>query len=281
MRKVEPEEIVLAVKNLAIEVSVDLSPDVEGALHGALEMERDELGRYALEQIVENIAVARRERLPLCQDTGYFNVFVECGPDVVLPGRFQQFVNYAIAQATREAYLRASVVEEPLYFRKNTGNNTPVLLHFNPSDEEGLLRIAVLAKGGGSENAAALKMLLPTCGPDEVKRAVLEVVREKAPSACPPVVVGIGLGGSADAALLSGKMALLRRVGEPAKDKRYAQLERELLQEINALGIGAGGLGGDHTALAVHIEPLPSHMANLALGVVISCHALRRKTREL
>jgi len=281
LRRVYAADLQEAVKRLAVEASVDLPADVESSLRRALGEERHRLGRYVLEQIVENLEVARRERLPICQDTGYFSVFLEHGPDVLLPERLQEAVDRGVAAATREAFLRASVVGDPLLDRRNTGDNTPVQLHLKRREEEGLVRLTVMPKGGGSENAGMLRMLLPTTTPEEVTKQVIEHVTAKAPSACPPVVVGVGLGGSADTCMQAAKLALLREVGSPCPHPGYDSLEREILEGINASGIGAGGLGGSHTALAVHLAPLPVHIANLPLAVSVSCHALRRRTAEL
>ncbi len=281
MRKVEPAIIEETVRELAIKASIDLAPDVELALRDALESEGNARARYALRQIVENIEIARERRIPICQDTGYFSVFIHFSSDVQIPPNIQQVVDKGVARATRDAYLRSSVVRDPLFRRENTGDNTPVQLHLEQVDGEGELAITVFPKGGGSENATQLEMLLPTAGVREIKESVVRMVERKAPSACPPIVVGIGLGGSADSAVLAGKRALLRPLGTPSKLEEYSSLEDELLQALNQLGIGAAGLGGSNTALAVHIEPQPTHIANLALAVVISCHALRRSSKIL
>ncbi len=281
MRKIDPVIIEETVRDLAVKASIDLAPDVEFALREALELERHKLARYALGQIVENIQVARERKVPICQDTGYFSVFIRFGPDVQLPSNIQRLVDSGIARATREAYLRASVVKDPLFHRVNTGDNTPVQLHLEQDAGEGELSITVFPKGGGSENATQLEMLLPTAGVREIEERVVRMVEKKAPSACPPVVVGIGLGGSADTALLAGKKALLRPLGTKHELEEYSALENQLLQAINRLGIGAAGLGGSNTAIAVHIEAQATHIANLALAVVISCHALRRSTGKI
>jgi len=281
LRKVTAGEIEEAVRRLAGEAAVDLPPDVEEALRRALREEAHELGRYALEQIVENAETARRERIPLCQDTGYFTVFLECGPGVLLPPRLREAVDRGVAAATRQAYLRPSVVEDPHLHRVNTRDNTPVQLHLEQAAEGETVRLTVMPKGGGSENASMLRMMLPTASREEIVQTVVEHVRGKAPYACPPVVVGVGLGGSADTCVLAAKRSLLRELGEPCPDGAYADLERELLERINRTGIGAAGFGGAHTALAVHLQPLPTHIALLPLAVAVSCHALRRKTAEL
>lgn len=281
MREISYEAIAETVRDLAIQASIDLSPDVEAALVAAWHREEHELGGYALEQIARNIKVARDLKLPICQDTGYFTVFLEFGPGVLLPPGTGAAVNEGVTRATAAAHLRASVVEDPHFHRVNTGDNTPVQLHLEQVGEEDRLRITVMPKGGGSENATLLVMLLPTAGTAEITSRVVEHVRSKASFACPPVVVGMGLGGSADSCLLAAKRALLRPVGQPHPEKEYASLERDILQAVNATRIGAAGMGGSHTALAVHLESLPTHIANLPLAVVISCHALRKRMREL
>jgi fumarate hydratase subunit alpha len=281
MREISYEAIAETVRDLAIQASIDLSPDMEAALVTAWHREEHELGGYALEQIVRNIEVARAEKLPICQDTGYFTVFVEFGPGVLLPPGTQAAVNEGVARATAAAHLRASLVEDPHFHRFNTGDNTPVQLHLEQVGDADRLRITVMPKGGGSENATLLVMLLPTAGTAEITGRVVEHVRSKASFACPPVVVGIGLGGSADSCLLAAKRALLRPVGQAHPEREYASLERDILRAVNDSRIGAAGMGGEHTALAVHLESLPTHIANLPLAVVISCHALRRRMREL
>lgn len=281
MREITYQAITDIVRELAVQASIDLSPDVEAALNTAWHREEHKLGAYALEQIVRNFELARSERLPICQDTGYFTVFLQYGPGVTLPADLRAAVDEGVARATAEASLRASVVEDPHFHRVNTRDNTPVQLHLEQVEQEGRLRVTVMPKGGGSENATLLAMLLPTAGTAEIRHRVVEHVSAKAPFACPPVVVGLGLGGSADTCLFAAKKALLRPVGQAHPEKEYASLEKDILAAVNATRIGAAGLGGGHTALAVHLETLPTHIANLPLAVVISCHALRKRAREL
>ncbi len=281
MREVSREAIVEAVRELAFRASVDLPPDVEGALRAARRAEEHGLGAYALDQILRNAEVARVEGLPICQDTGYFAVFIECGPGVLLPPGMREAVDRGVALATADAHLRASVVEDPRFHRVNTGDNTPAQLHLEQAGEEGSLRITVMPKGGGSENATLLRMLLPTSGAAEIAERVTEHVIARAPYACPPVVVGVGLGGSADTCLLAARRALLRPVGQPHPEEDYAGMERAVLAAVNRSRIGAAGLGGAHTALAVHVETRPTHIANLPLAVAISCHALRKGSTAL
>jgi tartrate/fumarate subfamily iron-sulfur-dependent hydro-lyase alpha chain len=281
MRTLTQQTIQEAVEKLAVEACLDLPADVEQALRRALQLERTERGLQVLEQIVRNAEIARQERIPICQDTGIFNVFLDLGPGVELEGPVQQAVDKGIAAATRSAALRPSLVTEPLFRRDNTGDNTPAALYVYPTEEPGAVRITVMPKGGGSENVTALLMLLPTATAEEVVAEVARIVKEKAPFACPPVIVGVGMGSNADGALRIAKRALMREVGARAPHPDYRRMEEMLLTELNASGIGPGGLGGGTTALSVMVEGAPTHIACLPVGVVISCHALRRRSIEL
>jgi tartrate/fumarate subfamily iron-sulfur-dependent hydro-lyase alpha chain len=266
------------MEELAIRASLELPPDVERALVEARERESSPLGRYALDMILENAAVARRERLPLCQDTGMFHLFVELGEGVALPSGFRSAVDEGLRRATRRVPLRSSLVDFPIGERRNRGDNTPVHVHVHEGGPEGRVRLTLLAKGGGSENATRLFMLLPGEGEDGVRRAVMEAVRTKGAQACPPLVVCAGVGGDAGEALELALRGMLRPVGKRHPREPLARLEEELLEEVNATGIGAAGLGGDTTALDVHLEEAPTHIACLPVGVVLGCHALRRST---
>ncbi len=280
MRTIGLDALREAVTRLALEADFDLPGDVQSALEAALSAETSELGREALSMILENAALARAERVPLCQDTGMFNVFLELGPGVCLEGPPAPAVDAGIATATSEGHLRASLVGDPLVRRNNTGDNTPAFLYMEGtgSDEAWL---TVLAKGGGSENATALQMLLPTTTPEQLVEAIVEHVKRKAAFACPPVIVGVGIGGNADGALKLSKKALLRDVGQPHPEPEYRRMEEAALKAINRSGIGPAGLGGDFTALAVMIETAPAHIACLPLGISVSCHALRRRSAVL
>ncbi|MHB8780454.1 MAG: fumarate hydratase [Candidatus Geothermincolia bacterium] len=281
MRELGREELRAAVCSLATQASYDLPADVEEALREARRRESGERGRAVLDQILKNAAIARDSKLPICQDTGLFSVFLEIGPGIAIGCDIQEAVDAGLAEASRVLSLRPSIVAEPLRERRNTGDNTPASLYLHASERAGTARLIVMPKGGGSENVTTLVMSLPTASEDELRDEVARIVVARAPYACPPVIVGVGLGGSADGALALAKRALLRPLSERAEGTAYARLESDILRVVNASGVGPGGLGGDTTALAVAIERAPTHMACLPVGVSISCHALRRKVMEL
>jgi fumarate hydratase subunit alpha len=281
LRVLSPEEISAVVEELAARASVDLPTDVEEALRKAVEAETQPLARYALEMLVENAAIARREGLPLCQDTGMFHLFIEMGEGTALPCDYQAAADKGLRIASEKTPLRSSVVDDPLFGRKNRGDNTPVLVHVTGGGPKGKAHITLLAKGGGSENATQLFMLLPGEGAEGVKRVAVEAVRLKGAHACPPVVVGLGVGGDAAGAVELALASLLRPLGVRNPRDALAELELDILSAINALGIGAAGLGGDITALEVHLEEAPAHIASLPVGVVLGCHSLRRHTAEV
>lgn len=278
MRTLSLDALREAVTKLALEAAFDLPGDVQSALETALAAETAPLGREVLSMILKNAAMARAERVPLCQDTGMFNVFLELGPGVCLKGPPAPAVDAGIAMATSEGHLRASLVSDPLVGRGNTGDNRPAFLYVEGAGIENQVRLTVMPKGGGSENVTALKMLLPTATPEQLVEVIVEHVKEKAAFACPPVVVGIGIGGNADGALKLSKKALLRDVRKPHPEPGYRRIEEATLEAINRLGIGPAGLGGYFTALAVMIEKAPTHIACLPLGISLSCHALRRRS---
>ena len=227
-----------------------------------------------------NAEVARSEAVPMCQDTGYTVVFLELGQDVhIVGGGLEDAVNEGVRRGYKEGYLRKSIVGHPLE-RKNTGDNTPAVIHTRivPGDK---LRIIVAPKGGGSENMSAIKMFKPAEGVEGVKKFVVETVQAAGPNPCPPIVVGVGIGGTFEKAALLAKEALLREVGEPSPRPEIAVLEQELLELVNKLGIGPQGLGGSTTALGVHVEIYPAHIASLPVAVNINCHATRHKEAEL
>ena len=281
MRILPEQQIASTVEALATRASVDLPEDVESALRRALDDESSPRASYALNMMVENAHVARRENLPLCQDTGLFHLFIELGEGVALPHSFQEAANQGLRASTEKVPLRSSVVDDPLFSRANRGDNTPVLIHVEEGGPEGKARFTVMAKGGGSENATRLFMLLPGEGASGIKEVVLATIRDKAAHACPPVVVGVGIGADAGGALELALSSLLRPVGSRNQRGEIAELEAELLQSINRLGIGAAGLGGDITALGVHVEEAPTHIACLPVGIVLCCHSLRRRTAEV
>lgn len=280
IRELTAAEIESAVARLVIEANCRLPEDVEAALNCARQNEKSPLCRRALDDILENARLALENNSPICQDTGLAVFFVELGQDVHITGDFQAAMDAGVARGYKEGYLRLSSQDCPLGERPNRGDNTPAICHLElvPGDK---LRITVCPKGGGSENMSAVSMLTPSQGRRGVFNFVLDTVSRAGASPCPPVIVGVGVGGTMERAALLAKKALLRKVGEPSPDAEAAALERELLDAINALGIGAQGFGGSQTALAVHILTSPVHMASLPVAVNIQCHAARHMTVEL
>lgn len=281
LRVLVEEDIAAAVEGLAARVSVDLPGDVEAALRRALEAETAPNARYALEMILANARIARAEKLPLCQDTGMFHLFIEMGEGVALPHGFRDAADEGLRRATAKIPLRSSLVDDPLASRGDRGDNTPVAVHVGGGGPAGRARLTLLAKGGGSENATRLYMLLPGEGREGVMRAVTEAVSMKGAQACPPLVVGVGIGSDASGAIELALKSLLRPLGERHRKAALAAFEEEALAAVNGLGIGAAGLGGETTALDVHLEEAPAHIACLPVGVVLCCHALRRYASEV
>lgn len=281
LRVLSPEEIATAVEELAVRASIELPQDVEGALISAAEAESRPLARYALNMLVENARIARREGLPLCQDTGMFHLFMELGEGTALPRGYQEAADRGLRAATAKVPLRSSLVDDPVFLRGNRGDNTPIVVHLGEGGPERGARLTLLAKGGGSENATHLYMLLPGGGEEGIKQAVVEAVKAKGAHTCPPIVVGVGVGSDAAGCIEIALRSLLRPLGSRNPRRALAGLEEEILAAINALGIGAAGLGGDVTALDVHLEEAPAHIASLPVGVVLCCHALRRCTSEV
>ncbi|MDO4552910.1 MAG: fumarate hydratase [Bacillota bacterium] len=276
MREILTSEITAAVEKLCYQAAYDLDPHAERFLREAREREESEFGRYIFDQILENVCYARQEQVALCQDTGTAVVFLELGQEVhVAGGSLTEAVDEGVRRGYGKGYLRKSICGDPVFLRKNTGDNTPAVLHTEvvPGDK---LKITLLPKGGGSENMGRLKMLVPSQGLQGVKDFVLETVTAAGGNPCPPVIVGVGIGGTMDKAACLSKQALLRRLGDSNPDPEYGALEAELLEEINATGIGPQGLGGRITALAVHIEYFPTHITQLPVAVNLNCHAARR-----
>lgn len=261
--------------------SLELPHDVEEALRRAAAAESRPLARYALEMLLENARIAREERLPLCQDTGMFHLFVELGEGVSIGCGHREAADAGLRAATARIPLRSSLVDDPLFKRANRGDNTPVHVHVREGGPPGKARLTLMAKGGGSENATRLYMLLPGDGAQGVADAVLDAVRLKGAQACPPIVVGVGVGSDASGAVELALKSLLRPLGERHPRRELALLEERMLAAVNSLGIGAAGLGGDTTALDVHVEEAPTHIACLPVGVVICCHSLRRSSIEV
>ena len=276
LRKIPCGTIRDTVERLFLEASTDLGKDVLGAIRKAASAEKTDLGRFALERIIENARVAREECLPLCQDTGMAVVFLEIGQDVhVTGGNLHDAVQEGVRRAYRKGHLRKSICD-PLS-RLNTGDNTPAVIHTEviPGNR---IKIMVIPKGGGSENMSSVSMLLPAAGIEGIRKLIVNKVSEAGPNPCPPTIVGVGIGGTIEQAALLAKKALLRPLGRRnRRDRRLAKLEAETLKEINNLGIGPQGYGGKTTSLAVHVEMMPCHIASLPVAINIQCHAARHK----
>lgn len=279
MRNIDAKLIEDTVARLCIEANLCLPDDVTAAIERAEKEEPWGGAKKILSLLGDNVRIASEKMLPVCQDTGMACVFLELGQDVHIDGNIEEAVNNGVRRGYGDGYLRKSVVCDPLR-RVNTGDNTPALLSVKLVPGESL-RITVMPKGFGSENMSALKMLKPADGVEGVKRFILETVEKAGANPCPPIIVGVGIGGSFDKAAYLAKHALLRPLDEPNHDEYYAALEKELLSGINALGIGPQGFGGKTTALAVLIESMPTHVAGLPVAVNISCHATRRKSASL
>lgn len=268
------------VVELCQQANLDLGEDMLGALRRAAAREDSPVGQDILYQIVENAKLARVEKLPMCQDTGIAVVMVEIGQDVrVVEGLLEDAIQEGVRRGYREGFLRRSVVSDP-FLRTNTGDNTPAVIHYRivAGDK---LKITILPKGAGAENMSALRMLTPADGLAGVKDFVVEVVEKAGPNACPPLIVGVGVGGTMEKAALLAKEALLRPVGHPNPKPHLADIERDVLERINRLGIGPQGLGGRVTALAVHLEVYACHIASLPAAVNLQCHANRHKEAVL
>ena len=275
MREVQYEDIKSAVAKLAIDACCIQTPDIKAAFAGAKKTEQSALGQNILDTLIENGKIAQNNMMPICQDTGMTVVFVEIGQDVhIVGGYIEDAINEGIKKGYTEGYLRKSVVEEPLYERKNTTNNSPAVIHTRIVKGD-KLHLKVCPKGFGSENKSVLKMLVPADGIEGVRKVILDAVKAAGPNSCPPMVVGVGLGGNMELACLCAKRAAARDIGTHNPAPRYAAFEDELLELINKTGIGPQGLGGETTAVAVHVEWAPTHIASLPVAVNINCHAAR------
>jgi fumarate hydratase subunit alpha len=275
VREIETSEIRQTVKELFLDANYRIGEDILTALEEARDSEPSERGRWVLDTIIENHREASEKQLAMCQDTGMAVLFVELGQGVhIVGGDFQEAIHQGVEEAYRDGYLRKSVVDDPLFDRKNTGTNTPAIVYTElvPGDT---IRFMVTPKGFGGENMSALAMMTPADGPEDVKCFVVETIRKAGANPCPPTIVGVGIGGTADRAFVLAKRATLRTIGEHNPDERYAKLEKEILEELNRLGVGPAGLGGRTTALAVHIEHFPTHIAGMPVAVNVCCHACR------
>ena len=280
MRNIHTDEIISNIKEMCIEANYKLASDVEERVRGAYEKETSVLGRQILGQLSENLDIAEKDFIPICQDTGMAIIFIKLGQEVHIEGEaLEDAINEGIRQGYQEGYLRKSVVLDPL-IRNNSGDNTPGIIHYEiiPGDR---LEIMVAPKGFGSENMSRVYMLKPSDGTEGVKQAVLETVKLAGPNACPPIVVGVGIGGSFEKCTYLAKKALARSMDKSSDLVHIKKLEEELLEEINQLGIGPGGLGGRITAIGVNIETYPTHIAGLPVAINICCHVNRHVSRVL
>ena len=281
MRELNVAEITKVIKDLSIFTNIFLGEDVKKILRDSLKTEESPLGKEILEVILENHEIAEKQNMPLCQDTGVAVVFLDIGQDVHLTGGdLEGAVNEGVRQGYSEGYLRKSMVSDPVIDRKNTGDNTPAVIHTKivPGDK---VRIRFAPKGGGAENMSEVRMMTAADGLEGVKDFVVDRVKRSGGNPCPPIVVGVGLGGNFEKSAMLSKEALLRPIGEHNPDERYAEAEKELLTRINNLGIGPQGLGGRTTALAVNIEYFPCHIASMPVAVNIQCHASRHEEKVL
>lgn len=280
IRTVDTKIITENVKEMCIEANHYLSKDMNIAMKNAVTTEKSELGRKILNQLQDNLKIADEEMIPICQDTGMAVVFVDIGQEIHFTGgQLEEAIHEGVRQGYTEGYLRKSVVKDPLE-RENTKDNTPAIIHYNivPGDK---VKITVAPKGFGSENMSRIFMLKPADGIEGVKNAILTAVKDAGPNACPPMVVGVGIGGTFEKCAILAKKALTRNLEEPSEIPYVRELEKEMLEKINSLGIGPGGLGGTTTALAVNINTYPTHIAGLPVAVNICCHVNRHVVREI
>lgn len=280
IREIDTKEIIKNVKEMCIEANHFLSDDMDQAMKHAIRTEESELGKKILDQLKENLEIAAKDMIPICQDTGMAVFFVEIGQDVHIVGQpIEEAINEGVRQGYVEGYLRKSVVSDPI-LRENTRDNTPAVIHYSivPGDK---IKLTFAPKGFGSENMSRVFMLKPADGIEGVKEAILTAVKDAGPNACPPMVVGVGVGGTFEKCAILAKKALTRPVGKHSDIPYVAEMEQEMLTKINCLGIGPGGLGGTTTALAVNINTYPTHIAGLPVAINICCHVNRHAVREI
>ncbi|WP_303107211.1 fumarate hydratase [Ruminococcus sp. BSD2780120874_150323_B10] len=281
MRQIKAETVTQTVKQLFLDCNYFIGKDIMTALEKARENEKSKVGKSVLTQIIENDKLAAKEEVPLCQDTGMAILFVEYGDKVVIEdGSFEDAVNEGVRQAYKDGYLRKSVVNDPVFDRLNTKDNTPAIIHTRIVKGD-KIKITAGGKGFGSENMSAIKMLTPSYGIEGVKKFILDTVRTAGPNPCPPIVVGIGIGGTFERSAQLAKKATFRAIDTHNEDERYAKLEDELLESINKMGFGPAGLGGTTTAIGVNIETSPTHIAGMPVAVNICCHAARHASAEI
>ncbi len=284
MRIIKAGKIIDTVKELCIQSAYNLPEDVINAVRSAIDRESNPQAREVLNKILQNAEVARKELYPLCQDTGLAIIFVDIGKNIFVDTEdyptLTDVINEGVKRGYEEGYLRKSVVDDPANERKNTQTNTPAIIHYDFTDSDGF-KISVLLKGGGSENKSRFKMLRPTADKSEIIDFVLESVKLAGADACPPFIIGVGIGGNFEKSTILAKKSLLRQIGLHHPNPFYSELEREILDEVNKLGLGPAGFGGDTTALWVAIETFPSHIASLPIAVNIECHSHRHMSAEL
>ncbi|HCO02873.1 MAG TPA: fumarate hydratase [Actinobacteria bacterium] len=281
VREVHADQIAATVRELCMEICYRVPPEMVELMRRAREREESPIGRQILDRLLENQEIGAEGEYPYCQDTGFTVVFADLGQDVhVVGGDLYAAIDRGVATGYADGYLRGSIVRHPLFERRNTGDNTPAFVHTRIVPG-GQIRIQVDAKGAGSENMGRHAMLKPADGIEGVKAFVLRAVEESGPNACPPGIIGIGVGGNFEMSAVLAKRALMRKVGQPSEDPRIAELEAELFERCNALGLGPGALGGTQTVLAVHVETMATHIASLPVAVNIECHAHRTGTRVI
>ena len=281
IRQIKAETVTETVKQLFLDCNYFIGKDIMTALEKARENEKSKVGKSVLTQIIENDKLAAKEEVPLCQDTGMAILFVEYGDKVVIEdGNFEDAVNEGVRQAYKDGYLRKSVVNDPVFDRLNTKDDTPAIIHTRIVKGD-KIKITAGGKGFGSENMSAIKMLTPSYGIEGVKKFILDTVRTAGPNPCPPIVVGVGIGGTFERCAQLAKKATFRAIDTHNEDERYAKLEDELLESINKMGFGPAGLGGTTTAIGVNIETSPTHIAGMPVAVNICCHAARHASAEI
>ena len=280
INKISAQLITDTVRKLFMDCNYFIGDDIMSALKTARAGEKSPVGKSVLDQIIENDEIAAAEKIPLCQDTGMAILFVEYGDKVVVDGDFEQAVQEGVRRAYTDGYLRKSVVDDPVFDRVNTKDNTPAIIHTKIVGGD-KIKFTVGGKGFGSENMSAIKMLTPSYGVEGVKEFILDTVRKAGPNPCPPIVVGVGIGGTFERCAQLAKKATFRRIDTSNPDPRYAEMERELLESINKMGFGPAGLGGKTTAIAVNIGTSPTHIAGMPVAVNICCHAARHASAEI
>ncbi len=279
VRTINAQQIVDAVAELVITINYDIEEDIVKSFKGSLKKEKSDAGKEVLELLIKNAQIARAEQVPLCQDTGTAVFFIRLGQDVhIKNGTLNDAITEGVRKGYQDGYLRKSMSDP--FTRVNTGDNTPPIIHLELISGDKLI-ITVAAKGGGSENMSRLKMLTPAAGIAGIKEFTVETVKLGGPNPCPPLIVGVGVGGNFETCALLAKKALVRKFAEASPDETVAKIEKELFAEINALGIGPAGYGGSTTALAVHMEAMPCHIATLPVAVNLNCHSSRHGTIEL